>query len=189
MRPHASPWRRASRRAGHRRRGRRPATLELGLAGLMDRAQPHRAAADQPDRRRAATPRASTELHSGGYYLLDIISDGTQEHAIEAPGLFRNVWINEVVINDLEVRPLGLNSIEFDDEGTVSLSFVAITPGSVRAPDPRHHRRDPARRLHHPVTDRRSPIQGVSHAFGKAQGARRRVAGRARRASSWRCSA
>ena len=34
-----------------------------------------------------------------------------------------------VVINDLEVRPLGLDSIEFDDEGTVSLSFVAITPG------------------------------------------------------------
>ena len=54
---------------------------------------------------------------------------GTQEIAIDGPGLFRNVWINEVVINDLEVRPLGLDSIEFDDEGTVSLSFVAITPG------------------------------------------------------------
>ena len=40
-----------------------------------------------------------------------------------------DVWVNEVVINDLEVRPLGLDSIEFDDEGTVSLSFVAITPG------------------------------------------------------------
>ena len=57
------------------------------------------------------------------------MSDGTQEIAVEGPGLFRAVWINEVVINDLEVRPLGLDSIEFDDAGTVSLSFVAITPG------------------------------------------------------------
>ena len=47
----------------------------------------------------------------------------------KAPGFFRNVWVNEIVINDLEVRPLGLDSIEFDDAGTVSLSFVAITPG------------------------------------------------------------
>ena len=90
--------------------------------------EPHRPAADQPDRR-GAQGRRRIQAASGGYYRIDIISDGTQEIAVEGPGLFRAVWINEVVINDLEVRPLGLNSIEFDDEGTVSLSFVAITPG------------------------------------------------------------
>ena len=70
------------------------------------------------------------KLLSGGYYRIRIASDGTQEQAIEGPGLFRNVWVNEVVINDLEVRPLGLDSVEFDDEGEVELSFVAITPGT-----------------------------------------------------------
>ena len=68
-------------------------------------------------------------LQSGGYYTIDIVSDGTQEIAVEGPGFFRNVWVNEIVINDLEVRPLGVDSIEFDDAGTVSMSFVAITPG------------------------------------------------------------
>ena len=103
-------------------------TLQLGLAGLMDRSN----RTDLPPINLTAGAMESAgeyRLLSGGYYRIDITSDGTQEIAIEGPGLFRNVWINEVVINDLEVRPLGLDSIEFDDEGTVSLSFVAITPG------------------------------------------------------------
>ena len=35
-----------------------------------------------------------------------------------------------MVINDIEVRPLGVDSIEFDDEGTATISFVTIRPGS-----------------------------------------------------------
>jgi hypothetical protein len=103
-------------------------TLTLGFAGLMDRANTtdldpiHLTAG-------ALNSGGPYELRSGGYYRIDVISDGTQEIAVEGPGLFRNVWVNEIVINDLEVRPLGLDSIEFDDAGTVSLSFVAITPG------------------------------------------------------------
>ncbi len=103
-------------------------SLEIGAAGLMERS--NRTQLDPINLTAGALNSAGPyELLSGGYYRIDIISDGTQEIAIEAPGLFRNVWVNEVVINDLEVRPLGLDSIEFDDEGTVSLSFVAITPG------------------------------------------------------------
>jgi hypothetical protein len=103
-------------------------TLTLGFAGVMDRAN----TTDLEPIRLTAGAMASGgpyQLQSGGYYRIDISSDGTQEIAIEAPGLFRNVWVNEAVINDIEVRPLGLDSIEFDDAGTVSLSFVAITPG------------------------------------------------------------
>lgn len=103
-------------------------TLNLGFAGLMDRANRTDL---EPINLSAGTLNSGGpyKLQSGGYYRIDVVSDGTQEIAIEGPGLFRNVWINEIVINDLEVRPLGLDSIEFDDEGTVSLSFVAITPG------------------------------------------------------------
>ncbi len=42
---------------------------------------------------------------------------------------FRAVWVDEVIINDIEIRPLGLHSLEFDDAGTASISFVAIVPG------------------------------------------------------------
>jgi len=103
-------------------------TLTLGFAGLMDRAnrtdlEPITLTAG------AMNSGGPYTLNSGGYYRIEIVSDGTQEIAIEGPGFFRNVWVNEIVINDLEVRPLGVDSIEFDDEGTVEMSFIAIVPG------------------------------------------------------------
>ncbi len=72
---------------------------------------------------------APYELESGKYYSIDIVSDGSAELAIAGPDFFRNVWVNEVVINDIEVRPLGVESLEFDDEGTATISFVTIRPG------------------------------------------------------------
>jgi hypothetical protein len=68
-------------------------------------------------------------LEAGKYYRWKIESDGSSEMAIAAPEFFRFIWINEVVINGIEVRPLGLDSIEFDDAGTATLSFVPIRPG------------------------------------------------------------
>ena len=70
------------------------------------------------------------KLESGKYYKLKIISDGTAELAIEGPSFFRNIWIDEIVINDIEIRPLGIESLEFDDEGEAVISFVTIRPGS-----------------------------------------------------------
>jgi hypothetical protein len=73
---------------------------------------------------------APYELEAGKYYELPINADGTAEIALEGPSFFRNVWINEIVINDIEVRPLGVESLEFDDEGTATISFVTIRPGT-----------------------------------------------------------
>jgi len=70
------------------------------------------------------------ELVSGGYYSIDIVCDGSGELAIGGAGFFRSIWVDEVVINDIEVRPLGMESLEFDDEGTATLRFVAIRPGT-----------------------------------------------------------
>ncbi len=72
---------------------------------------------------------APYELEAGKYYRLTIRSDGSQELALAGPEFFRNVWINEVVINDIEVRPLGMDSLEFDAEGEATISFVPIRPG------------------------------------------------------------
>jgi hypothetical protein len=72
---------------------------------------------------------APYELESGKYYRLAIKADGSAELAVVAPEFFRNIWINEVVINDIEVRPLGLDSLEFDGEGEATISFIPIRPG------------------------------------------------------------
>lgn len=70
------------------------------------------------------------ELKSGQYYKIDIICDGSGELAVSGAEFFRNIWIDEVIINDIEIRPLGLNSLEFDDEGTATIKFIAIRPGN-----------------------------------------------------------
>ena len=72
---------------------------------------------------------APLTLRSGGYYVLEIECDGSAELALDGPGFFRAIWVDEVIINDLEVRPFGLESFEFDDEGTIEIKFVAIKPG------------------------------------------------------------
>lgn len=73
---------------------------------------------------------APYELESGKYYEIEIEADGSAEIALAGPDFFRNVWIDEIVINDLEIRPLGVDSLEFDDEGVMEISFVTIRPGS-----------------------------------------------------------
>ncbi|WP_424926510.1 hypothetical protein [Amaricoccus tamworthensis] len=69
-------------------------------------------------------------LQSGAYYEIYITADGTAELAVSGPGFFRAIWMNEIVINDIEIRPMAIDSLEFDAGGTARLSFVAIKPGS-----------------------------------------------------------
>ena len=76
-----------------------------------------------------AFPKEPMQLEGGKYYRWKIESDGTSEMAIAAPEFFRYIWINEVVINDIEIRPLGLHSIEFDAKGVATISFVPLRPG------------------------------------------------------------
>ena len=69
------------------------------------------------------------ELETGKYYRIDITSDGGEEIAVVAPELWRNSWIKQIVVNDLEVKVGGLYSLEFDDAGTFNISFVPVRPG------------------------------------------------------------
>lgn len=70
------------------------------------------------------------QLEAGKYYEIEIEADGSAELAIAGADFFRNIWIDEIVINDIEIRPLGVDSLEFDDEGTAEISFVTIRPGT-----------------------------------------------------------
>ena len=69
-------------------------------------------------------------LESGTYYEFEIEADGSQELALVGSEFFRAIWIDEIVIEGLEIRPLGLDSVEFDEAGTMEIGFLAIKPGS-----------------------------------------------------------
>nr|WP_229666211.1 hypothetical protein [Actibacterium pelagium] len=73
---------------------------------------------------------APWELKSGTYYEFEIEGDGSQELALVGPEFFRAIWVDEIVVEGLEIRPLGLDSVEFDEAGEMEIGFVAIKPGS-----------------------------------------------------------
>ena len=73
---------------------------------------------------------APLELKSGTYYEIEIEADGSQELALVGPEFFRAIWIDEIVIEGLEIRPLGLDSVEFDEAGVMEIGFLAIKPGN-----------------------------------------------------------
>jgi uncharacterized cupredoxin-like copper-binding protein len=71
------------------------------------------------------------ELETGKAYRLDVTSDGIEELGVMMPDLLRNSWVNQLVIDDLEVKVNGaFSSIEFDDEGTIAVGFVPLRPGN-----------------------------------------------------------
>lgn len=73
---------------------------------------------------------APLTLKSGTYYEIEIEADGSQELALTGPEFFRAIWMDEIVIEGLEIRPLAISSVEFDEAGTMEWSFIAIRPGT-----------------------------------------------------------
>lgn len=108
---------------------------DLGFAGLLAACN----RGEEPIRVTLASgqPLGEDQVpQSGAYYELEIVADGSVELSIKGPGFFRAIWINEIVINQIEVRPMAIDSLEFDAAGTATISFFAIQPGShtVRIP-------------------------------------------------------
>jgi hypothetical protein len=70
------------------------------------------------------------ELIAGQGYRWKITSAAGLEYKF-ATDLFRNVWMNQIVINDLEVHMNGAPAwLEFDAEGTMQVQFTTVRPGS-----------------------------------------------------------
>ncbi len=71
------------------------------------------------------------ELETGKYYRWRIQSEGGEEFMVRAPDLFRNSWVEQVTIHDVELHPGGaFYGIEFDDEGIADVWFVPIRTGN-----------------------------------------------------------
>ncbi len=69
-------------------------------------------------------------LETGKYYRWRIVSDGREEYKLLAPEFFRNSWIDQVSIEDKEVKTMGLYAVEFDDDGEIDIWLVPIRPGT-----------------------------------------------------------
>ncbi|MBY5612886.1 hypothetical protein [Rhizobium leguminosarum] len=70
------------------------------------------------------------ELIAGQGYRWKITSAAGLEYKF-ATDMFRNVWMNQIVINDLEVHMNGAPAwLEFDSEGTMQVQFTTIRPGT-----------------------------------------------------------
>ena len=70
------------------------------------------------------------ELEAGKAYRLRIVAKGRQEYKFYATEFFRYIWLNQIVINHLEIHGGGPpDHLEFDDPGEIAIEFVAIKPG------------------------------------------------------------
>ena len=101
---------------------------EFGFAGILDNSNKEELPSLTLSSGKPIS-QAPLVLKSGILYEIEIISDGSAELALEGSGFFRAIWINEIVVNELEIRPFGIESVEFDDEGTMEIEFLAIKPG------------------------------------------------------------
>ncbi|MCB5409217.1 hypothetical protein [Pseudogemmobacter faecipullorum] len=103
--------------------------FDYGFAGLMGKAN----RVTLPDLTLGSgkpVQEAPVDLKSGAYYKMKIVADGSAELALSGGDFFRAIWINEIVINNIEVRPMGVHSLEFDAAGEAEISFIAVVPGS-----------------------------------------------------------
>lgn len=71
----------------------------------------------------------SITLETGVFYRWRISSDGRDEYKLMAPEFFHHSWIQQISIEDKEVKPMGLYAVEFDAEGDIDIFLIPIEPG------------------------------------------------------------
>jgi hypothetical protein len=70
------------------------------------------------------------ELIAGQGYRWKISAAGGLEYKFHTD-LFRDVWMNQIVINDLEVHMNGAPAwLEYDADGTIQVQFTTVRPGN-----------------------------------------------------------
>ncbi len=72
------------------------------------------------------------ELIAGQGYRWKITGGGELEYKFKTD-LWRDVWVNQIVISELEVHMAGAPAwLEFDDEGTIQVQFNTVRPGTYK---------------------------------------------------------
>lgn len=69
-------------------------------------------------------------LETGRYYRWTITSSGKREYNLVAPEFWRNVWIRQVQIGEIEIKTATLEELDFDGAGTIHVFFVPVRTGT-----------------------------------------------------------
>lgn len=68
-------------------------------------------------------------FETGQSYRLKIQASGLKEYAFRAPAFFEAIYIRKIEAGGVEIKGVGLNELEFEDEGEAEIFFVPIRVG------------------------------------------------------------
>jgi uncharacterized cupredoxin-like copper-binding protein len=68
-------------------------------------------------------------FETGQSYRLKIQASGLKEYAFRAPGFFEAIYIRKIEAGGVEIKGVGLNELEFEDEGEAEIFFVPVRSG------------------------------------------------------------
>lgn len=70
------------------------------------------------------------KLETGKYYRWKVEAGDKREYNLVAPEFWRNAWIRQIAVGDIEIKTGTLEELDFDGPGSVEVFFVPIRPGT-----------------------------------------------------------
>jgi hypothetical protein len=70
------------------------------------------------------------KLETGKYYRWKVESSGKREYNLVAPEFWRNAWIRQVAVGELEIKTPVLEELDFDGAGSIEVFFIPIRSGT-----------------------------------------------------------
>jgi uncharacterized cupredoxin-like copper-binding protein len=74
--------------------------------------------------------RKEYKLETGKYYRWKVEAGDKREYNLVAPEFWRNAWIRQIAVGDIEIKTGTLEELDFDGPGSVEVFFVPIRPGT-----------------------------------------------------------
>jgi hypothetical protein len=69
-------------------------------------------------------------LETGKYYRWKVEASGKREYNLVAPEFWRNVWIRQIAVGEIEIKTSVVEELDFDGAGTLEVFFVPIRTGT-----------------------------------------------------------
>lgn len=70
------------------------------------------------------------KLETGKYYRWKVEASGKREYNLVAPEFWRNTWIRQVAVGELEIKTSTLEELDFDGAGSLEVFFVPVRTGT-----------------------------------------------------------
>jgi hypothetical protein len=70
------------------------------------------------------------KLETGRYYRWKVESSGKREYNLQAPEFWRNAWIRQISVGEMEIKTGTLEELDFDGAGSLEVYFVPVRTGT-----------------------------------------------------------